>query len=116
MIAWLLLLAFVPALLALAAVWRWLGGEWGRFLPAYGLGALGLIGISAAVLLWTHSLIERDIAECEAAPVGTTVGCEDAGLLIVIVGFPCVVTLLLFLLAAPLAHFAKRQVLRRGAP
>jgi hypothetical protein len=95
------------AVVALVLLRKSLAGNGPRFWLGMGtgLGVLTLAIMGAAV--WAVERTEREFAHCRAAPTAT--GCEDANMLMVMVGLASLVSVIVFFIGG----FAVRLMTRR---
>lgn len=92
--------ALLPALVALIGLRRGLKSRGPRFWRAASIGLLCL-GVLAILALWgAVAFAEKEIATCQAAGGLNAMDCEDAGLLVGLVGLPALGWLVLFMIGA----------------
>lgn len=99
--------ALLPAALALFLIRNRMGGTWSAFWPFYGLGMAGLFALCVVVLSWASGEVSASIAACQAeaaADPGSRVGCEDDQLMIVVFGFFCLLSLVIYMVGGLAAH------------
>lgn len=107
----LLAMAVVPAVIVLFVIRGRLAARGVRFWSPFGLGLFALSLVAIGAIAWASAVSEADITACAAEPVGTRVDCEDAGLLVVVVGVTAILSLAIYMIGGLGAH----AVLRRRA-
>ncbi len=107
-------MAAVPAVLALVVIRGRLGALGARFWSPFGLGLFALSLLAIGAIAWASNISEADMVACSAEPVGTRVGCEDAGLLVVVVGSAAILSVVIYMIGGIGAHWLLRRRAARG--
>ena len=102
-------MAAVPAAVTLVVIRGRLGAAGARFWSPFGLGLFALTLVAIGAIAWASAISEAEIVACSAEPAGTRVGCEDAGLLVVMVGSAAILSLLIYTLVGVGAHWVLRR-------